>query len=217
MLADPGEELAWLETTLRDMETKGEKAILLGHMSPRSCLKSWSLRFQALMERFQHVVRFGLFGHTHDETFQLMRNVNLEGDLTHTKPILFLSMMAPTTTYTGKNPSFAVYDIDEETMLIKDINVYYFDIAKANQGQPAWEHYHNILQDFQIEDASPSNFEAFARRTLTEEDLAKKAIGWASKGGPDGLRDSCDSGCRKGIFCDFVTSYTEDSQACSNG
>jgi hypothetical protein len=41
--------------------------------------------------------------------------------------------MAPSTTYKGKNPSFAVYEIDEETMLIVNITTYYFNITKANE------------------------------------------------------------------------------------
>jgi len=55
--------------------------------------------------------------------------VNVDGDLSKTKPIMFNSIMAPSTTYTGNNPSFAVYEIDEETMLVVDINTYYFNVT----------------------------------------------------------------------------------------
>ena len=40
--------------------------------------------------------------------------------------------MAPTTTYQGKNPSFAVYEIDEESMLIVNATTYFFNITQAN-------------------------------------------------------------------------------------
>jgi len=140
------------------MEANGEMGILISHMPSKSCLKSWSKRFQALLERFQHVIRFGLYGHSHDESFFLTRSVNRDGDYTKTKPIMFNSILAPSTTYTGNNPSFAVYEIEEETMLIVDITTYYFNITKANAGQPEWEVYHNILQDYGMEDASPVSF-----------------------------------------------------------
>jgi hypothetical protein len=110
-----------------------------------------------------------LFGHSHSESFFLTRNVNLNGDITSTKPFLFNSILAPTTTYTGNNPSFAVYEIDEETMLILNITTYYFNITKANLGQPEWEFYHNILTDYGMEDASPSSFHQFATRILEDE------------------------------------------------
>jgi len=51
-LSDPGDELAWLEATLKEMEANNEKAILISHIPTRSCLKTWGARFQALMERY---------------------------------------------------------------------------------------------------------------------------------------------------------------------
>jgi len=86
------------------------------------------------MERYQHIIRFGLFGHSHAESFFLTRSVNRDGDFSKTRPTMFNSILAPTTTYTGKNPSFAVYEIDEESMLIVNITTYYFNITKANLG-----------------------------------------------------------------------------------
>lgn len=86
------------------------------------------------MDRYQHIIRFGLFGHSHDEKFFLTRSVNVNGNFSDTKPIAFNSILAPTTTYTGKNPSFAVYEIDEELMLLTNITTYYFNITKANLG-----------------------------------------------------------------------------------
>jgi hypothetical protein len=170
VLSDPGDELAWLEATLRDMDAKGEKAILLGHIPTHGCLRAWGSRFQALADRYQNIIRFGLFGHSHDETFFLSRSV---GAMNESRPIAFNSILAPTTTYQGKNPSFAVYEIDEETMLITNITTHFFNITKANAGdQPMWERYHNILEAYGMEDASPASFNAFAERVLTQEATA---------------------------------------------
>ena len=44
VLSDPGDELAWLEATLKDMEAKGEVAILLGHIPLASCLNAFGQR-----------------------------------------------------------------------------------------------------------------------------------------------------------------------------
>lgn len=74
---DPGDQLAWLEQTLYEMEANGEIGILLGHVPPgsNSCLENWSKRYQALMDRFQNVVRFNLFGHVHKEIHNTIRAV----------------------------------------------------------------------------------------------------------------------------------------------
>lgn len=45
VLADPGDELAWLEGVLKEMEAKGENAILLGHIPTHGCLRAWGSRF----------------------------------------------------------------------------------------------------------------------------------------------------------------------------
>jgi hypothetical protein len=137
------------------MEAKNEIAILLGHIPSNGCLRSWGARFQALMDRYQHIVRFGMYGHSHDEKFFLTRSVNVNGNFTESKPISFNSILSPTTTYTGKNPSFSVLEIDEETMLPVNITTYYFNVTKGNLGHPEWEVYHNILEAYQIEDLSP--------------------------------------------------------------
>lgn len=142
------------------MEAKGEQAILIGHIPTHGCLRAWGSRFQALADRYQHIIRFGLFGHSHDETFFLSRSV---GPFNESRPIAFNSILAPTTTYRGKNPSFAVYDIDEETMLITNITTYFFNITAANlDGRPEWTLYHNILEAYAMEDPSPSSFNKFA-------------------------------------------------------
>ena len=141
-------------------------------------------------------------------------NYNQGGDTENLKPISFNSIMAPTTTYTGKNPSFAVYEIDEETMLPLNATTYFFDIVKANAGNPKWEVYHNILEAYQIEDMSPSSFHAYAKRVLNSEEEAVKLIDWNAKSGPEGKSDGCDGRCRRNMYCDMVTSHTDDEDAC---
>lgn len=178
VLSDPGDEIAWLESVLKDMEAKGENAILLGHIPTHGCLRAWGGRFQALMDRYQHIIRFGLFGHSHSEKFFLGKSVNL-GNLTETKPISFNSILAPTTTYTGKNPSFAVYEIDEETMLIVNATTYYLNITRANlEGDATWELHHNILEAYELEDMSPQTFMKFAEKVLIDEATAVRFLNW---------------------------------------
>lgn len=216
-LADPGDELAWLEAVLKDMEAKGENAILLGHIPTHGCLRAWGSRFQALMDRYQHIIRFGLFGHSHSEEWFLAKSVTTDGIQKDSKPLFFNSVLAPTTTYTGKNPSFAVYEIDEETMLIVNVTTYFFNITKANLGNPEWEIYHNLLEDYQIEDFSPQSLFNYAQRLRNEEAEAIKFQQWQAKGGPDGQVTSCDDNCRRGMFCDLTTSYTDDEDLCNEG
>lgn len=116
----------------------------------------------------------------------LIVNVNTDDDWSKTKPLFLNSYLAPSTTYQDKNPSFAVYEIDEETMLLLNITTYYFNITKANLGNPEWELYHNLLEAYGMPDASPNSFEQFALNVKNDEALALKKDNWNAKGGPAG-------------------------------
>ena len=74
-MSDPGNQLEWLEKTLREMQENGEVAILIGHHPPggSDCLSEWAKRLGALMERYQDVVRVSFFGHFHKEFFSNIR------------------------------------------------------------------------------------------------------------------------------------------------
>ena len=57
----------------------------------------------------------------------------------------------------------------------------------------------------------------YAERILNNETEAKKFNMWNAKHGPDGYMESCDAHCRRNMYCDLATSYTDDEDACNNG
>lgn len=56
---DPGEELGWLESTLKEMEKNGEVGIIMGHHPPHAwdCQTNYASRYNILLERYQHLIR----------------------------------------------------------------------------------------------------------------------------------------------------------------
>ena len=85
--SDPGKQFEWLQNELLAVERAGGVAIVLGHYDPSGCMHEWGVRFRALMERFQHVVRFGLQGHEHREFFAITNSMTTPG-----KPIMVHSV-----------------------------------------------------------------------------------------------------------------------------
>jgi len=67
--SDPGGMFAWLEDTLSEIEAQNGLAIMIAHIDPNDCQHQFGIRLKALMERYQNIVRFGIMGHTHKETF----------------------------------------------------------------------------------------------------------------------------------------------------
>lgn len=55
---DPGGMLAWLEENFREMEKNNEKAIIIGHVpTGQECMNEFASRYNALIERYQNIVR----------------------------------------------------------------------------------------------------------------------------------------------------------------
>ena len=71
-----------------------------------------------------------MFGHTHDESFNVVKSFEDE------KNIGLNFIAGSLSTFTSKNPSFTVIEIDEEYMIPLNFQTYYFNITKANQGNP---------------------------------------------------------------------------------
>ena len=91
------------------------------------------------MERFQNVIIFGLFGHTHSEDFQIANSMS-----NPEKSILVNSIGGSVTTYEFRNPSFKVIDFDAETMLPVNMHTYYSDLSKVTtESGPMWLELHD--------------------------------------------------------------------------
>lgn len=73
---DPGNVMQWLENELSGLEKVGGAAIMLSHVpNIDECNRQIGKRWHALMDRYQHVVRWGMSAHTHLEQWQVSRDV----------------------------------------------------------------------------------------------------------------------------------------------
>jgi len=70
-LGDPTNEITWLESELKNAEEKKEKVLLIAHFPSVSCTHAFGARIQALTERYQHLIRLQLYGHSHDEQWYM--------------------------------------------------------------------------------------------------------------------------------------------------
>lgn len=93
---DPNDQVDWLEYTLRKAEKDNEVILLIGHIpsGDTSLLSECAKRYNALTDRFSHIIRAQLAGHTHfDEVKIIKEYFNLE-------KVAGISFIAPSlTTY----------------------------------------------------------------------------------------------------------------------
>lgn len=133
--SDPGHQIEWLENELLELEKAEGFAYIIAHIPAVSCLHQFGIRYKALMERFQHVVRFSSYGHTHDESIYITQAINT------TQPIGFNFVSASGTSGSNRNPAFTVMEFDEEYMVPLNMHTYYMNLTEANaspDAEPVW-------------------------------------------------------------------------------
>lgn len=214
---DPGSEIEWLENELSQLEAMGGNAIFITHIPTNGdCLHGWGHRLRGLMERYQHVVRFGLFGHTHDESISVVKSVqSANGNGTAPQNIGINFIAGSLTSYTDKNPSFTVVEIDEEYMVPVNFKTYYYSIDRANaENKITWELLHDFTSSYNLTDLRPDQLAVLADRVRNDEQFAIQYDWNKYRQAPGQRRDHCDDECRLSIFCDMTSTEYFQYQIC---
>lgn len=97
---------------------------LIGHIPPKSNLNDWSMRFNAIVDRYSYIIRGQFYGHTHSDHVSLMPDMkNITNISTATLSNYYL--IAPSlTTYSDRIPEYRVMDVDFDTLQVKDYSQY---------------------------------------------------------------------------------------------
>lgn len=165
-------------------------------------MHGWSVRYQALVERYQDVIRFGMFGHDHTEQIHVISSPK------NSKQRIGLSFMGGSaTTFWKKNPSFTVISFDEEHFLPTNFQTHFFDIAKAsiNPKNASWELMHDYKKNFNLLDMSPDEiYRGVAQRVLNEEPVAKIYYWNKFKMSPETKPKTCSFYCRLNLYCEIA-------------
>lgn len=198
-LNDPADHLLWIEQQLILAEQNNEKVYILAHVQPggEDCLYEWSVRYRALVERYQHVILVHFVGHEHEEFF------NVFTDTKNSSAIGMMHGPGGVTTFTDNNPAFRIYDIDYETGYPVKAYKYFFNITQANLGDPKWELAHEWTEEYGLTDMSPDSFRNLTKRFLTEPDTATKYLrNTHSKSTTKENLDCSNSQCKHNTYCE---------------
>lgn len=112
--------LQWLTDELVKAENKSEKVHLVSHVPPgiEQCLLSWGREFSRIIERFSDTIVAQFYGHTHYDEFLVFYDVE-----TMSQPISFGFVTPSVTTWTTHNPSYRIYTVDNDSMVLSRIVV----------------------------------------------------------------------------------------------
>jgi len=212
---DPGQEFEWLENLLRQMEKDNEIGIMIGHIPPGNldCTHEFALRMRALQDRFQHIIRLNLFGHTHYEEFEVHRSIK------DNKPIGVSHVTPSVTTHMYQNPSLRVIELDAETKLPVEINTYTLFLDKANENDRNAKFVldHELSEHYGVKDLSPSSMLNISEKIKDDEELGIKYMINRRAGSPltkQDVKHGCDKSCRRVIYCDTAFNDYQDKRFC---
>lgn len=125
---DRGHQLEWLENELTEIESLNGTAIMMAHVPDGpECTRQFGKRYHALMDRFQHIIRWGMYGHYHKEQYSVVRDIITQ------KPIMTNFILGSVTTFIGLAPSFGIITLDPVTMLPIDFETQVFHLEHANK------------------------------------------------------------------------------------
>jgi hypothetical protein len=203
--------LGWLEKELSWLEQNNGTAIIMSHVPNQDeCNREFGRRFHGLLDRYQTVLRWGMYSHTHQEQYQILT------DLTWRKPIGMNFVVGSGTTYQGKPPSFNVMYLDPETMLPVDYESYAFELEHANQfDEPRWSRKFNYTETYNLPDMSPQSFYDHSMQIYYNQSAAIQYRTNRFLGGPGaGIGTDCDWGCRMIFFCQTMANDYDEWQFC---
>ena len=125
------------------------------------------------MERFQHIVRFSSFAHTHDESFF----VDTPIDPKSTGAIGWSMVHGSVTTFTDTLPMFYHIEWDKEYMVPINIHTYAMNVTEANMhpgSRPLWKPIHDFKKTYSLADLSPKAIQALTLRFFNDLDSAER-------------------------------------------
>ena len=208
---DPCGQLKWLEERLVEAEQRGGegKVYIVGHVppggqswgSPQATVKELHARFLRLLIRFSHLLAGQLYGHTHSDSFRLIRSET-------GKPVGLSLVQGSVSPITGCNPSVRLYSYTDQCGL-EDFVQFFLDLHQVNVVQnisavelgTRWKLLYRASESYGLKDLSPSSFDAFWTKLRSKENGSGLFDQYQlnSMAGKIGL--DCDDDCWRKTVC----------------
>lgn len=145
---DPNGILTWLIGELQDAETRGQKAWIIGHLSPgkADCLHEPSRYINTILRRYKHTIAAMFFGHTHRSEWEIVYEDPQNPTAETAVGIIYIG---PAVTPESGNPAFRVYDVDPETYQVLDFHEIVANLSSSTfQSHPEWFEYYSARSTY---------------------------------------------------------------------
>ena len=215
---DPCGQLKWLEERLVETEQRVDgKVFIVGHVppggqswtSPNDTVKELHERFLRLLVRFSDVIVGQLYGHTHTDSFRLIRSEK-------GKPVGLSLLQGSVSPITGCNPSLRLYSCNSQKNKLVDFDQYFIDLEQidvvpnisAVELAKRWKLLYRASESYRLKDLSPASLEGLWLKLRKKDTGLFKQYQINSVAGRQGL--DCDNDCWKKSVC--MAGFTNDTQ-----
>ena len=168
----------------------------------------WGLRYRVLIDRYTNVIRGIFSGHTHEDSFQIMRNMandEITG-IIHINPAL--------TTYRVANPSFRVYEMDPETFALIDYVQYRLYVEKTSDEKAEWVKAYRFSEFYNVPNLDYNNFPLIINKIKVDPGLFKNFTNMFYAEGLRGPKLHDSKGSKDFLICRLNCSDIYEYQRC---
>ncbi|KAJ8960386.1 hypothetical protein NQ314_006076 [Rhamnusium bicolor] len=171
---DPYDQLEWLSNTLLNAENNQESVHILSHIPTGSsgCLQVWSREYRKIVERFANTITGQFNGHTHKDELSLYYSSSQP-----IKPINVAWNGASITPFSNSNPSYKLYQIDQDTFDVLDYEEWTFNLTLANLDphQPVqWYKLYSFKEAYGVTSLEPNQIDVLIYRMSLDHSLINK-------------------------------------------
>lgn len=214
---DPLGQIDWLVKELEDSEKLNESVYIIGHIPPGewSFLVECNKRYNAILDRFENIIKGQFFGHTHNDHIYLKKGYFDKDRYTG------LVFTAPsTTTYSFLNPSFRYFEVDSESYEIKNMYQYRLDLEKANKDKdnlPKFDKVYEFNDLFKV--SSPYDYKGIRETTeniMKDDTLYFNILNNYFSGGSLFNKFKDQKVMRISLYCRFLSDSIDEYWKCSN-
>ena len=165
------------------------------------------------MERYQNIIKGQMFGHNHEDSYELFRS------LRDNKTFTSVGTINPTVgTLSNYNPAFRVYYINKDTYDIVDYYTYRLYINQANaNNNPEWKLSYRFSTYYGYNASSLESFVDIAANLRTNKELAVKFMKMRQGEAGNWVNPANNTETMRNIWCKIVTPTVQEYYNCIGG
>ncbi|ETW00110.1 hypothetical protein, variant 1 [Aphanomyces invadans] len=212
-LNDPFGQFAWLRATLHEVEANGSYAYIAGHIPPiidsYGGESQWELKYllsyKAIVRDFPSIIKAQLFGHVHSVEFRVPVETVVGGSPVGV-PLFASGAISP---MFGNNPSFTIWEYNEDTFDIEDFSVYATNLTTSDATALAWKKVFSAKAAYNLTTLSSSALHQLTHRMKADDNLLNEYYRH-SKADSQHLPVCVTTSCLDRVLCTQIWFDTED-------